>query len=126
LAKLNASTYKTRDDAERHFLQIVDKEAESVRMRHLTAGSGQSLVYEIKYQEALIGSGPYIEAEAEALEVPLQEVIDSIIAARHLTNQQISLLEGKRLKTKKLIKQATNATEMHAIVKNANLTLDTD
>ena len=93
MAKLNASTYKTRDDAERHFLQIVDKEAESVRMRHLTAGSGQSLVYEIKYQEALIGSGPYIEAEAEALEVPLQEVIDSIIAARHLTNQQISLPE---------------------------------
>lgn len=107
-------------------MKKVDEICESLRMKLVTPGSGQSMVYEIKYQEALLGSGPYIEAEAEALEVPLQEVIDSIIAARHSSNQKISLLEGRRLRAKKLIRQAETAAEMHAIITNANLSIDTD
>lgn len=126
MAKLAINKHKTRADAEISYLQKVDDICEALRMKLMTPGTGQSMVYDIKYQEALMGFGPYIEAEAEALEVPLQTVIDSVIAARQSVDQKVSLLEGKRIKTKRLIREASSAAEMHSIIASANLSFDID
>lgn len=126
MAKLAINKHKTRADAEISYLQKVDDICEALRMKLMTPGTGQSMVYDIKYQEALMGFGPYIEAEAEALEVPLQTVIDSVIAARQSVDQKVCLLEGKRIKTKRLIREASSAAEMHSIIASANLSFDID
>ena len=93
---------------------LVDQAAEEARLRHLTPGSGQLLTYEAKYQEALAGGGPMISAEAEALGMTVQEVIDSVLAARQQWQVLGAQIEALRLKTKKEIREAETASEMHA------------
>ncbi len=115
MATLKASTFTDRDSAERHFLGLVDQAAENARMRHLTPGSGQSMTYEVKYQEALAGGGPMISAEAEALGMTVQEVIDSVLAARQQWQVLGAQIEAARLKAKKAIREAQTAAEMHRI-----------
>ncbi len=115
MATLKASTFTDRDSAERHFLGLVDQAAENARMRHLTPGSGQSMTYEVKHQEALAGGGPMISAEAEALGMTVQEVIDSVLAARQQWQVLGAQIEAARLKAKKAIREAQTAAEMHRI-----------
>lgn len=126
MATLNASTFASRSDAEKHFLAMVDEAAEKARQKHLTSGSGQAMTYEIKYREALIGSGEYIESEAAELEITLQEVINSIIEARQISDSKMAFIESKRLKAKKMIRMADNAAQMHAIAARLNPVLDSD
>ena len=99
----------------RHYLDIVDQAAENARMRHLTPGSGQSMTYEVKYQEALAGGGPMISAEADALGMTVQEVVDSVLAARQEWQVLGAQIEAARLKAKKAIREAQTAAEMHRI-----------
>jgi len=115
LANLKAFLHNTLDDAVRHYLDIVDQAAENARMRHLTPGSGQSMTYEVKHQEALAGGGPMISAEAEALGMTVQEVIDSVLAARQQWQVLGAQIEAARLKAKKAIREAQTAAEMHRI-----------
>lgn len=115
MATLKASTFNDRDSAERHFLGLVDQGAENARMRHLTPGSGQSMTYEVKYQEALAGGGPMLAAEAEALDMTVQEVIDSVLMARQQWQVLGAQIEAARLKAKKAIREAQTAAEMHRI-----------
>ncbi|HAO01866.1 MAG TPA: hypothetical protein DCQ42_09070 [Halomonas sp.] len=115
MANLKAFLHNTLDDAVRHYLDIVDQAAENARMRHLTPGSGQSMTYEVKHQEALAGGGPMISAEAEALGMTVQEVIDSVLAARQQWQVLGAQIEAARLKAKKAIREAQTAAEMHRI-----------
>lgn len=115
MANLKAFLHNTLDDAARHYLDIVDQAAERARMQHLTPGSGQAMTYELKYQEALAGGGPLIQAEADALEVTLQEVIDSVLSARQQWQTLGAQIEAARLKAKKEIREAQTAAEMHRI-----------
>lgn len=115
MATLNASTFTDRDSAERHFLSLVDQAAESARLKHLTPGSGQAMTYEVKYQEALAGGGPMIQAEADALGMTVQEVIDSVLVARQQWQVLGAQIEAARLKAKKAIREAQTAAEMHRI-----------
>ncbi|PHS59686.1 MAG: hypothetical protein COB03_02260 [Alteromonas sp.] len=115
MATLKASTFNDRDSAERHFLGLVDQGAENARMRHLTPGPGQSMTYELKHQEALAGGGPMIAAEAEALGVTNQEVVDSVLLARQKWQALSAKIESARLKAKKQIREAETAVEMHRI-----------
>lgn len=115
MANLKAFLHNTLDDAVRHYLDIVDQAAENARMQHLTPGSGQSMTYEVKYQEALAGGGPMISAEAEALGMTVQEVIDSVLVARQQWQVLGAQIEAARLKAKKAIREAQTAAEMHRI-----------
>jgi hypothetical protein len=115
LGILNVSAFKSRTDAEQHYLSLVDNAAEDARMRHLTPGTGQSMTYEAKHQEALAGGGPMIAAEAEALDMTQQEVIDSVLTARQHWQALGAQIEAARLKAKKAIRKAAVAAEMHTI-----------
>lgn len=115
MATLNAFFHTTLKEAERHYLNAVDQAAESARMRHLTPGAGQSMTYEAKHQEALAGGGPMIEAEAEALGVTTQDVIDSVLLARKQWQALGAQIEAARLKAKKQIREAATAAQMHRI-----------
>lgn len=115
MANLKAFLHKTLDEAVRHYLDIVDQQAESARMQHLTPGSGQSMTYEVKHQEALAGGGPMISAEAEALGMTVQEVIDSVLVACQQWQVLGAQIEAARLKAKKAIREAQTAAEMHRI-----------
>ncbi|WP_427030925.1 hypothetical protein [Halomonas sp. H2] len=115
MANLKAFLHNTLDDAVRHYLDIVDDAAENARLKHLTPGSGQSMTYEVKHQEALAGGGPMIQAEAEALGMTVQEVIDSVLVARQQWQVLGAQIEAARLKAKKAIREAQTAAEMHRI-----------
>lgn len=115
MATLKASTFADRDSAERHFLSLVDQAAENARLKHLTPGSGQSMTYEVKHQEALAGGGPMISAEVEALGMTVQEVIDSVLVARQQWQVLGAQVEAARLKAKKAIREAQTAADMHRI-----------
>lgn len=115
MANLKAFLHNTLDDAVRHYLDIVDQAAENARMRHLTPGSGQSMTYEVKYREALAGGGTMISAEADALGMTVQEVVDSVLVARQQWQVLGAQIEAARLKAKKAIREAQTAAEMHRI-----------
>lgn len=117
MATLNAHTFPTRQDAESRYLVLIDNAAESTRMLHLTPGTGQSMTYDVKWQEALAGHGPMIEAEAEALDMTVTEVIESILVARQQWETLGSQIEALRLKAKKDVRAATAAVDMHQVVK---------
>ena len=115
MANLKAFLHNTLDDAVRHYLDIVDQAAENARMQHLTPGSGQSMTYEVKHQEALAGGGPMISAEADALGMTVQEVVDSVLVARQQWQVLGAQIEAARLKAKKAIREAQTAAEIHRI-----------
>lgn len=117
MAKLKVSRFSTLDEARSHYLGEVDRLAKAERSKYITTGNGQAMTYEEKHRQALNGGGPMITAEAEALEVTEQEVIDSVLAARAQWEQVGAQIEAARLKAKKDIRAATTAAEMHAVVK---------
>lgn len=102
-------------------LSETDRLAEIARSSFVTAGSGQAMTYEAKYQEALQypegTSFPWLEGEAEALDMTLQEVAESILEARAKWEVEGAWIEAFRLRAKKQVREAQTASEMHAIVK---------
>ena len=104
------------DERRRHYFRDIDSRAESARARIITAAPGQSMTYEAKYKEALAGGGPFITAEAEALGITEQEVIDSVLAARAQWESAGKAIEAIRLKAKKEVREAGTPAEMHAVV----------
>lgn len=115
MAKLSVNRFADVAERQQHYLGEVDRLAEQVRARHLTVGSGQSMTYEVKHQEALAGGGPMLQAEADALGMTLQGVVDSVLAARQAWLVAGGQIEAARLKAKKDIRTATTASEMHQI-----------
>lgn len=89
---MNRATIRRFPDIERareHYLAEVDRAAAqgdvepTVRARR-----------EQKYQEALAGGGPFLHAEAEALGLSLQQVIDAVLDARREADQVEALAEA--------------------------------
>lgn len=119
MTKLKVARFSTLEEARSHYLGEVDRLAEAERAKYITTGNGQALTYEEKRRQALDGGGPMITAEAEALEMTEQRVIDSVLTARAQWEQVGSQIEAKRLKAKKKIRQASTPAEMHAISKSA-------
>ena len=117
MAKLIVNRFEDLDETRLHYLAEVDRKAEAERTKHITPGEGQAMAYEEKYRQALAGGGPMITAEAEALEVTEQEVIDSILAARAWWDQMGAWIEARRLKAKRDIRAVQTPAEMHAISK---------
>lgn len=115
MPKITLNQFVSQEDAKAYYLIAVDQAAEATRMRHLTPGSGQSMTYEIKHQEALAGGGSMISAEADALGMTAQEVIDSVLLARQRWQALGVQIEAARLKAKKAIREAQTAAEMHRV-----------
>jgi hypothetical protein len=118
LAKLNVNQFTDGAERQSHYLGKVDDLAEQARAKHTTPGSGQAMTYEVKYQEALAGGGLMLQAEADALGVTLQEVVDSVLAARSEWLTMGSQIEAARIKAKADIRAATTAAEMHQITES--------
>lgn len=119
MAKLTVSRFKDLDETRAHYLATVDAEAERLRMQHVTPGNGQAMTYEEKHRQALAGGGLMITAEADALGLTEQEVIDSVLAARGRWELADAKIEAARIKAKRDIRAATTPAEMHAISKGA-------
>lgn len=124
MAKLTVSRFKDLDETRGHYLTTADAEAERIRSQHITPGPGQAMTYEEKHRQALNGGGPMITAEAEALDMTEQEVIDSVLAARAQWEQIGSWIEAARLKAKADIRTSQSSAEMYGIVKNFKETLN--
>lgn len=117
---LKVSSFADIAEARDHFLQRVDNSAESILF--VTPSRIES--YEAKHREALEGSGPYLEAEAEALGVPVESVVQSVLDARQARVLRASRVEAARIRAKALIREAQTPAEMHRIAKHAFERLD--
>ena len=117
MAKLSVKRFADLDEARAFYLGKADRKAEAERSRYITPGNGQAMTYEAKHREALVGDGPLLRAEAEALEMTVAEVAASVLAARAQWEQVGAQIEAARLKAKKQIRQTQTPAEMNAAVK---------
>lgn len=117
------SSFSDRSAAERHFLRRIDEKAEAARESIITAAPGQSMTYEAKHQEAERfveeegqGEYPWLSGEAEALDVSVENVADSVIAARQAWQQAGIQIEQVRLSAKKKVRSSDSEDEMRRAV----------
>lgn len=106
MGKLRIRRHTDRDAAEAYYLDAVDRATSSV----------PSLIAarrEVKWAEAQSGGGPILHAEAEALGCSLQDVIDSVTAARRQWCESEAAREAARVRAKALIRSAETPAEMH-------------
>lgn len=101
----------------------IDQAVEAKRLQYLTPGSGQSMAYEQKYNEAAafkaaenpdVSDFPHIESEVGITAPTAEEVADVIIAVRQQWVALSAALEGLRLGYKKAVNDATLPSEVHA------------
>lgn len=117
MTKFRVTSFEQQDEAREYYLSQVDLRAEQCRARHLTPGAGQAMTYELKYQEALVGGGPLLHAEAEALGKAVEAVVESVLASRKRWEEVSAQIECERLKAKKVIRHATTPDEMYGAVR---------
>lgn len=114
--------------------ELIDSHAESARLRYITPGSGQSLVYQDKLLDAEeyiaagypadVSSHPWIDAEATALGITPQATADNIVA-NYNTWKQIGIeVEKIRLVAKRDIDASQTAVEVEQIKNATAATLD--
>lgn len=108
---LNAHTFKSRDDAEAHYLGLCDFWASEKRR----IDPAQEAIYQRKSQEAEAGGGPLLDAEAEALRIGTSELCERVKASALETETAWRGIEIKRVKAKSDIRAAQTAAQMHAI-----------
>ena len=116
MAKLSIKRHATSEVARTQYAAKVDEHAEMVRCRYITKGDGQAMSYEAKHRQALAGGGAMITAEARALGITEQEVIDSVLAARERWELAGAKIEAARIKAKRDIRQADTPQAMHQVV----------
>lgn len=120
LAKLKVKKFSGLEETRKFYLNKLDELAEIARNEYVTPGSGQAITYQIKYEEALAGSGLMIEEEAASLDMNVSEVAASILEARNTWLKAGAKIEGLRLKGKSQIRKAASANEMHSIIQGLN------
>lgn len=108
MSKLCIRRHADRDVAEAYYLAAVDRA--TPRVPPLIAARREA-----KWAEVQAGGGPILQAEAEALGCSLQEVIDSVTAARRQWCEDEAQREAARVRAKALIRQADTPAEMHRI-----------
>ena len=101
-------------------LRKIDAEAEAVRSRYVTPGSGQALVYQAKQQEAeamlngLATEPPHIMAEAAARGLQPIDLARQIVAASSKWLRVSPRIEAIRTAAKGAVKTARTAAEIRA------------
>lgn len=111
MATINAHTFATREDAEAHYLGLIDVWAAEKRR----VDPAQEAIYRRKAHEAATGGGPLLDAEAEALRIDTSELCERVKASALETETAWRGIEIKRVKAKADIRDAQTAAQMHAI-----------
>jgi len=103
----------------------IDMLAEAERLKYITGGSGQSMVYDKKAQEAEsfindnsldVSKMPHIVSEASILQKTNLEIAQNIISNRDKWVQISANIEAKRIKAKTDIKSSTTKDEIDNIL----------
>lgn len=94
----------------------IDQSAERARLRHITGGIGQALVYQEKAEQAVdyitagypsdLASYPYLQAEANATGKDSTKIANDILAQRSLWIAIGAQIEEIRLKGKRVVREA--------------------
>ena len=111
MATLNASTFTSRVDAEHHYLTLIDEAAAKRR----AIDTSQAEVYREKLTEALAGGGPRLTAEAAALDIDAETVLNGVLKNHEQRQQHIHRIELARITAKAAVRNAANAAAMHRI-----------
>lgn len=114
MTTLNAHTFQNRTDAEAHYLGLVDVWASEKRR----IDPAQEAIYRRKAQEAEVGGGPLLNAEAEALRIDKVMLCEQVKAAEAATQAAWQNIEIQRVKAKADIRKANTAAQMHGIYKS--------
>lgn len=102
----------------------IDSEAEMIRGRFITLGSGQSMVYAEKRREAEaymadndidLDEIPHLAAEAAMNEIPIAEQAQIVLTMAEQWRAISAAIEMKRLGAKKAVAEAQTLTALAAI-----------
>ena len=111
MTTLNAHTFASLDDAEAHYLALIDTAAAAAR--HIDPA--QAEVYREKLAEAKAGGGPRLTAEAAALGIDAETVLNGVLKNHEQRQQHIHRIELARITAKAAVRNAANAAAMHRI-----------
>ena len=107
--RLSIRRFSSRAEAERHYLALVDNEAEAARY----VSPAQEAVYRLKLAEAVQGSGPMVEAEATATNADMTTVCQRIKRARTRWEKRAGTIEEARIAAKADIRRSDTPADMH-------------
>lgn len=116
-------------------LQHIDVLAEATRLKYITTGAGQAMIYQEKMEEALdfatagypeaeIGNYPFIEAEAEIQNVTGRIAADEILSRATIWRQKGVAIEKERRRAKLLIEQQTTIEGIENVLVQVTNTLN--
>ncbi|MCF2913381.1 hypothetical protein [Halomonas sp. Cn5-12] len=108
---LNAGTFACRDDAEAHYLAVIDKAAADERW----IDPAQAEMYRQKLSQAQVGGGGLINAEAAALGTDAETVRQAVLRNHQRWQQRITHIELARVQAKASIRNASTAAHMQAV-----------
>ena len=117
--RLSVRRFSSRAEAERHYLALVDNEAEAARY----VSPAQEAVYQLKLAEAAQGSGPMVEAEADATDAEVVTVCLRIKRARARWENRASAIEEARITAKANIRRSSTPADMHRVISRFRNTL---
>ena len=111
MATLNAHTFATRDDAEAHYLGLIDEAAAKARR----IDPAQAVLYREKATQANAGGGPLLDAEAAALGAAPDTIREAVLSNHEHWQRRTQQIELARLQAKAAVRNAANAAAMHRI-----------
>lgn len=117
MAKIKISSSEDFESIRSHWLVMVEALADE-------AAPSQRDIYPIKYAEACAGSGPHIEAEAEAQGVTVGQMCERVMQARQASDALSAKVEAARVKAKIACQQADDAHACFAAYLDLKADLD--
>jgi len=115
-------------------LNRIDQSAERARLRHVTGGIGQALVYQEKAEQAVdyitagypsdLSAYPYLQAEANATGKDSTQIADDILTQRSMWIAVGAQIEEERLRGKKAVREATDIDDITVARDAAQAALD--
>jgi len=100
----------------------VDQSAEEERLKHMTVGSAQALVYLMKEQEARAyrstpsASVPHLISEAAIRGISLKEMVTLVLTRADAWKQSSVAIEANKMRKKLAIERARSVGEIHTII----------
>ncbi|MCA0973390.1 hypothetical protein LCL99_02790 [Halomonas denitrificans] len=107
--RLSVQRFSSRAEAERYYLALIDSDAEAARC----VSPAQEAVYQLKLAEAAQGSGPMVEAEANATGADVATVCQRIKRARTRWEKRAGTIEEARITAKADIRRSSTPADMH-------------
>lgn len=114
MARLNAHTFQSRDDAEQRYLSMIDDAAAQARKIDAT----QADLYRQKLDEAREGGGALLQAEADVLDIDIATLCENVLARHTEHCAHTHEIEIERIRAKADVRAAQNASAMNSIFEN--------